>query len=134
MVKLMKELFNNSLLSLFLSLQYRAGHWRCCAGRFSANHCSLHGSHWCLLLLHTRFDLSRKSQSTVLVLLIYLYFTFLPQVAIEIIVHWEEGFGAYNWILWKNFLITICGICALVFGTQSAVQDIIKVYSSTGAQ
>lgn len=50
------------------------------------------------------------------------------QVAIEIIVHWEEGFGAYNWIVWKNILITICGVIALVFGTQSAVNDIMSVY------
>lgn len=59
---------------------------------------------------------------------------FFLQVAIEIIVHWEEGFGAYNWILWKNLLITACGIFALVFGTESAVQEIIKVYSDKGAQ
>ncbi|KAH8370866.1 hypothetical protein KR093_005251, partial [Drosophila rubida] len=52
-------------------------------------------------------------------------------VVIEIVVHWDTGFGAGNWIVWKNVIITICGICALVFGTQSAIQDILKVYSSS---
>ncbi|KAH8406843.1 hypothetical protein KR222_005758, partial [Zaprionus bogoriensis] len=50
-------------------------------------------------------------------------------VMIEIIVHWDEGFGAGNWILWKNILITLCGIGALIFGSQSAINDIVKTYS-----
>ncbi|ALC44494.1 path [Drosophila busckii] len=50
-------------------------------------------------------------------------------VIIELIVHWDTGFGAYNWILWKNILITFCGIGALVFGSLSAVKDIIAEYS-----
>ncbi|KAL7732235.1 hypothetical protein ACLKA6_018474 [Drosophila palustris] len=52
-------------------------------------------------------------------------------VIIELIVHWDTGFGAGNWILWKNIVITICGVCALVFGSLSAVKDIMKVYGGT---
>ncbi|KAM8710602.1 hypothetical protein ACLKA7_017257 [Drosophila subpalustris] len=52
-------------------------------------------------------------------------------VIIELIVHWDTGFGAGNWILWKNIVITICGVCALVFGSLSAVKDIMKVYGAT---
>lgn len=37
---------------------------------------------------------------------------------IELIVHWEDGFGKYNWILWKNILITICGIACLFFAPR----------------
>lgn len=51
-------------------------------------------------------------------------------VVIELIVHWESGFGKYNWILWKNAIITLCGIGALVFGTQAAIKDIVKAYSN----
>ncbi|XP_034103693.1 proton-coupled amino acid transporter-like protein pathetic isoform X1 [Drosophila albomicans] len=49
-------------------------------------------------------------------------------VFIEIIVHWDTGFGAGNWIIWKNIIITLCGIFALVFGTQSAIKDIMATY------
>ncbi|XP_018787888.1 PREDICTED: proton-coupled amino acid transporter-like protein pathetic [Bactrocera latifrons] len=51
-------------------------------------------------------------------------------VFIELITHWDTGFGAYNWILWKNVIIGFCGVAALIFGSMSAIQDIIKVYAS----
>lgn len=50
-------------------------------------------------------------------------------VLIELITHWDTGFGPYNWIVWKNVVITFCGIFALVFGSLSAIKDIIKVYN-----
>ncbi|XP_030385623.1 proton-coupled amino acid transporter-like protein pathetic isoform X2 [Scaptodrosophila lebanonensis] len=52
-------------------------------------------------------------------------------VIIELIVCMDTGFGAYKWVLWKNVIITICGIFALVFGSLSAIKDIMKVYSDT---
>ncbi|XP_023165259.1 proton-coupled amino acid transporter-like protein pathetic [Drosophila hydei] len=56
-------------------------------------------------------------------------------VIIELVVHWDSGFGPGNWILWKNIIIMLCGVGALIFGSLSAIQDIMKVYSgSTEAQ
>ncbi|XP_017862531.1 PREDICTED: proton-coupled amino acid transporter-like protein pathetic [Drosophila arizonae] len=56
-------------------------------------------------------------------------------VIIELVVHWDSGFGPGNWILWKNIVIMLCGVAALIFGSLSAIQDIMKVYSgSTEAQ
>ncbi|XP_017955143.1 proton-coupled amino acid transporter-like protein pathetic isoform X2 [Drosophila navojoa] len=56
-------------------------------------------------------------------------------VIIELVVHWDSGFGPGNWILWKNIIIMLCGVAALIFGSLSAIQDIMKVYSgSTEAQ
>lgn len=40
------------------------------------------------------------------------------------------GFGKFNWILWKNFLIIIFSIIAIVAGTFSSIQDIIALYVS----
>ncbi|EDV96528.1 proton-coupled amino acid transporter-like protein pathetic [Drosophila grimshawi] len=50
-------------------------------------------------------------------------------VIIELIVHWDSGFGPGNWIVWKNVVIVLCGFGALFFGSVSAVRDIMKVYS-----
>ncbi|XP_034480478.1 proton-coupled amino acid transporter-like protein pathetic [Drosophila innubila] len=50
-------------------------------------------------------------------------------VIIELIVHCDTGFGPGNWIVWKNIVIAICGVCALVFGSLSAIKDIMKVYA-----
>lgn len=49
-------------------------------------------------------------------------------VLIELVVNWDTGFGACNWILWKNIVIGLCGIFALVFGSMSAMKDIIALY------
>ncbi|XP_075163911.1 solute carrier family 36 member pathetic isoform X3 [Haematobia irritans] len=50
-------------------------------------------------------------------------------VFIEIVTHWDTGFGPFNWIIWKNIVICICGVAALIFGSNSAIQDILKLYS-----
>ncbi|XP_004519001.1 proton-coupled amino acid transporter-like protein pathetic isoform X2 [Ceratitis capitata] len=55
-------------------------------------------------------------------------------VFIELITHWDTGFGPGNWILWKNIVIAFCGVAALVFGSMSAINDIIKVYTETAPQ
>lgn len=49
---------------------------------------------------------------------------------IETVTYWDEGFGKWNWVVWKNVLVTIFGVGALVFGTQSAIKDILELYSS----
>ena len=41
---------------------------------------------------------------------------------------WETGFGRFNWVLWKNILIGIFGVGALIFGSESAIRDIVKLY------
>ncbi|XP_055847121.1 proton-coupled amino acid transporter-like protein pathetic [Episyrphus balteatus] len=49
--------------------------------------------------------------------------------AIEIIMSLETGFGTCNWILWKNIFIFLFGIFALVFGSISAIKDILRIYT-----
>uniref|UniRef100_A0A6P4FK07 Proton-coupled amino acid transporter 1 isoform X1 n=1 Tax=Drosophila rhopaloa TaxID=1041015 RepID=A0A6P4FK07_DRORH len=55
-------------------------------------------------------------------------------VVIELIVHWETGFGKYNWILWKNIVITLCGIGALIFGSLAAINQIVETYNSEASK
>lgn len=45
------------------------------------------------------------------------------------VTYWEEGFGKWNWIIWKNILVAIFGVLALVFGSKSAVEEIIALYA-----
>lgn len=52
-------------------------------------------------------------------------------MAIETVTYWDEGFGKYNWMVWKNVLVVIFGLLALFFGTQSAVSDILALYSGS---
>ncbi|XP_077301879.1 solute carrier family 36 member pathetic [Arctopsyche grandis] len=49
-------------------------------------------------------------------------------VLIEMITFWDVGFGRYNWIAWKNLIVLIFGVLALIFGTKKAIEDIIDVY------
>lgn len=47
---------------------------------------------------------------------------------IEVITFWES-LGKLNWILWKNLLIGLCGVIALIFGTYTCTLDIIAIYN-----
>lgn len=49
-------------------------------------------------------------------------------VFIEVIVFWEKGFGKYNWKIVKNVIVVITGLVALIFGSKSAIDDIISMY------
>lgn len=49
------------------------------------------------------------------------------------VTYWDEGFGKYNWMIWKNVLVVLFGLGALFFGTRSAVIDIIALYSDAPA-
>ncbi|KAH0535505.1 proton-coupled amino acid transporter-like protein pathetic [Cotesia glomerata] len=50
----------------------------------------------------------------------------LAPVGIEIITYWNVGFGRFNWIIYKNILVTLIGITALILGTTSAIQSIAR--------
>lgn len=51
------------------------------------------------------------------------------QVAIEFVTYWDSGFGAYNWVIFKNLIVIVFGIIALVFGSKDAIEGIVQVYS-----
>ncbi|KAB0804769.1 hypothetical protein PPYR_01739 [Photinus pyralis] len=51
-------------------------------------------------------------------------------ILIEIVTFWEKGFGKYNWKIYKNAFVVIVGLLALIFGTKSAVEDIIDLYTT----
>ncbi|XP_058800737.1 proton-coupled amino acid transporter-like protein pathetic isoform X2 [Phymastichus coffea] len=50
---------------------------------------------------------------------------------IETVTYWDVGFGAYNWVMVKNVIICVIAMLALVFGSESAVRDIIKEFITT---
>ncbi|XP_073953043.1 solute carrier family 36 member pathetic isoform X2 [Choristoneura fumiferana] len=49
---------------------------------------------------------------------------------IEVITYWNIGFGPGYYLIWKNILVLIFGLFALIFGTKDAVISIIAVYST----
>ncbi|KAJ8985559.1 hypothetical protein NQ317_019943 [Molorchus minor] len=49
-------------------------------------------------------------------------------VGIEMLTFWDKGFGKYNWKILKNVVVVLIGLLALVFGSKSAIEDIIKLY------
>jgi len=53
----------------------------------------------------------------------------LIPILIETVTYWDIGFGPCNWMVFKNILVFIFGVLALVFGSHSAVLDIVKMYS-----
>lgn len=53
------------------------------------------------------------------------------QVAIETVTYWDEGFGKWNWVIIKNVFVVAFGILALIFGSKSAIGDIVQLYSSS---
>uniref|UniRef100_A0A336M521 CSON009115 protein n=1 Tax=Culicoides sonorensis TaxID=179676 RepID=A0A336M521_CULSO len=50
-------------------------------------------------------------------------------VLIEFATYWDDGFGKFNWLVWKNLLLLAFGVFALIFGTKDAIRDILAVYS-----
>lgn len=49
-------------------------------------------------------------------------------VLIEVVVYWDEGFGRLNWRIWKNIVIFVFGLLALIFGSHSSIKDIVNIY------
>ncbi|XP_016989339.1 proton-coupled amino acid transporter-like protein pathetic isoform X2 [Drosophila rhopaloa] len=45
---------------------------------------------------------------------------------IEMITFYNVGYGRYNWMLWKDFLILIFGLCGFVFGTWASLAQILN--------
>lgn len=52
----------------------------------------------------------------------------MSPVFIEVITFWDKGFGMFNWKILKNIIIVGVGILALIFGSKSAIQEIIVMY------
>lgn len=44
---------------------------------------------------------------------------------IETINRWDN-LGKYNWVLWKNILIVLFGVCSLISGLIVTIFDIIE--------
>lgn len=57
----------------------------------------------------------------------------LAPVFIEMVTYWEDGFGKYNWLVWKNLLVSAFGVFALVFGSKDAIIEIMTLYGSSDA-
>ncbi|KPJ06322.1 Proton-coupled amino acid transporter 4 [Papilio machaon] len=47
---------------------------------------------------------------------------------IEVITFWNIGYGRFHYLAWKNVLVFIFGLFALIFGTKDAVISIINEY------
>lgn len=60
-----------------------------------------------------------------------IFFLILLKVIIEMVTYWDSGFGPLNWIIWKNVIVCIFGILALVFGSKSSIEEIILMYAPT---
>lgn len=56
-------------------------------------------------------------------------FLLYSKVIIELVTYWDEGFGRFNWVIWKNIIVTIFGILALVFGSKDAIHGIVQLYT-----
>lgn len=52
----------------------------------------------------------------------------LVPVFIETVTYWDVGFGRFNWVAMKNVIICIIGLLALVFGSRSSINEIIKEF------
>ncbi|VEN49042.1 unnamed protein product [Callosobruchus maculatus] len=44
------------------------------------------------------------------------------------LIYWEDGFGKLYWKAIKDILVLLFGIAALIFGTASSVEDVIRVF------
>ncbi|XP_055325327.1 proton-coupled amino acid transporter-like protein pathetic [Sitodiplosis mosellana] len=50
-------------------------------------------------------------------------------VIIELVICWDTGFGRFNWILYKNIICIAFGLFALIFGTMSAIAEVIEKFT-----
>ncbi|XP_063910326.1 proton-coupled amino acid transporter-like protein pathetic [Zophobas morio] len=50
-------------------------------------------------------------------------------VFIEILTFWGKGYGFCYWKIIKNVIIVFTGFLALIFGSKSAIQDIVKLFT-----
>lgn len=54
----------------------------------------------------------------------------IPAV-VDTVYHWDTGLGPFNYVLWKNLLIGIISIIALVSGAYVSVQGMIEDFGSS---
>ncbi|GLH07334.1 Proton-coupled amino acid transporter-like protein [Gryllus bimaculatus] len=48
---------------------------------------------------------------------------------IEICLLWpKKAFGRFKWILWKDIILLICGLFALIIGTYTSLRDIVASF------
>ncbi|XP_076623501.1 solute carrier family 36 member pathetic [Colletes latitarsis] len=52
----------------------------------------------------------------------------LIPVFVETVTYWDVGFGPCHWVALKNIVICIIGLMALIFGSRSALIQIIAAY------
>ncbi|XP_023028356.2 proton-coupled amino acid transporter-like protein pathetic [Leptinotarsa decemlineata] len=57
----------------------------------------------------------------------------LVPVGIETLTFWDKGFGRCHWKIFKNIIITLMAILALIFGSKTAVEEIIVMYTTNMA-
>jgi len=50
---------------------------------------------------------------------------------IEIVTFWDNGLGPHRWRLWKNIIVSIFGVIALLFGSYTSIVEIVKLYKET---
>lgn len=50
-------------------------------------------------------------------------------VIIEILTYWDQGFGKFNWMIWKNVVIAIFGLISMAFGAIEGVKSIVALYT-----
>lgn len=50
-------------------------------------------------------------------------------VYIEVITFWYQGFGRFYWKIWKDIIVILTALTAMIFGTKSAIEDIIELYT-----
>lgn len=48
---------------------------------------------------------------------------------VEVITYWDIGFGRGYYLIWKNVLVLLFGMLALIFGTKDAVVNIVSEYN-----
>jgi proton-coupled amino acid transporter len=49
-------------------------------------------------------------------------------IFIEMVIDWDEGFGKYYWVIWKNIICLTFGIIALIFGSMDSIKEILDLY------
>lgn len=52
----------------------------------------------------------------------------IPAV-VETVSCWERHLGMFKWRLWKNSLIILFSLLALIFGTWVSILDIVELYT-----
>ncbi|XP_018567846.1 proton-coupled amino acid transporter-like protein pathetic [Anoplophora glabripennis] len=50
-------------------------------------------------------------------------------VGIEVLTFWDKGFGKFNWKFFKNAIVIFIALLALIFGSKSAILDIVGMYA-----